>query len=231
MRHLQFRQFVTMSFTDLNRTRRAVNIALLSLFIATAGALLQIGGTSWDITSHLMLKPETFFTPSHTVLYTGIGLLTISAGIGGVVLLENKKGIVVDLRCYPSDFIVFSMGNLLMPQPTAFVKFKNHNQKELDGFYMSDPLEVGIDFPDYYKGKIAILVNEETQSQAEYTAMAFQVAPKARVFGSQTAGADGNVSEIILPGGFKTYMTHICYAVLNTLINFQLANAISITNL
>jgi C-terminal processing protease CtpA/Prc len=39
--------------------------------------------------------------------------------------------------------------------------------------------------------------------------MAFQVAPKARVFGSQTAGADGNVSEIILPGGFKTYMTGI----------------------
>ena len=82
LHHLQFRQFVTMSFTDLNRTRRAVNITLLSLFIATAGALLQIGGTSWDITSHLMLKPETFFTPSHTMLYTGVGLLTISAGIG-----------------------------------------------------------------------------------------------------------------------------------------------------
>ena len=121
----------------------------------------------------------------------------------------NKKGIVVDLRCYPSDFIVFSMGNLLMPKPTSFVKSKKHNQKHLKGFYMSEPLQVGIDFPDYYKGKIAILVNEETQSNAEYTAMAFQVAPKAKVFGSQTAGADGNVSEIILPGGFKTYMTGI----------------------
>lgn len=121
----------------------------------------------------------------------------------------NKKGIVVDLRCYPSETIVFSMGNFLMPKPIDFVKFKNHNQKKLEGFYMTEPLKVGIDFPDYYKGKIAILVNEETQSNAEYTAMAFQVAPKARVFGSQTAGADGNVSEIVLPGGFKTYMTGI----------------------
>src|SRR5690554_2482225 len=74
---------------------------------------------------------------------------------------------------------------------------------------MTESLKVGDDFQDYYKGKIAILVNEETQSNAEYAAMAFQVAPKTRVFGSQTAGADGNVSEIILPGGFKTYMTGI----------------------
>ena len=129
-----------MSFTDLNRTRRAVNIALLSLFIATAGALLQIGGTSWDITSHLMLKPETFFTPSHTVLYTGIGLLTISAGIGGVVLLENKKGIVgssnatafkllvigsvISLVAGPSDFLwheTFGVDGLLSPPHLALI--------------------------------------------------------------------------------------------------------------
>lgn len=152
--------------------------------------------------------------PSHKELENNIGYIypgTLKQGEITEIMTSfmNKKGIVVDLRCYPSDFIVFSMGNFLMPKPTTFVKFKNHNQRELQGFYMTEPLKVGDDFPDYYKGKIAILVNEETQSQAEYTAMAFQVAPKARVFGSQTAGADGNVSEIVLPGGFKTYMTGI----------------------
>ena len=152
--------------------------------------------------------------PSHKELDKNIGYIypgTLKQGEISDIMTSfmNKKGIVVDLRCYPSEFIVFSMGNFLMPKPTAFVKFKNHNRKELDGFYMTEPLEVGIDFPDYYEGKIAILVNEETQSNAEYTAMAFQVAPKAKVFGSQTAGADGNVSEIVLPGGFRTYMTGI----------------------
>lgn len=152
--------------------------------------------------------------PSHKELENNIGYIypgTLKEGEITEIMTSfmNKKGIVVDLRCYPSEFIVFSMGNLLMPKPTSFVKSKKHNQKHLKGFYMSEPLQVGIDFPDYYKGKIAILVNEETQSNAEYTAMAFQVAPKAKVFGSQTAGADGNVSEIILPGGFKTYMTGI----------------------
>ena len=152
--------------------------------------------------------------PSHKELDKNIGYIypgTLKEGEITEIMTSfmNKKGIVVDLRCYPPDFIVFSMGNFLMPKPTAFVKSKKHNQKNLKGFYMSEPLQVGVRFRDYYKGKIAILVNEETQSAAEYTAMALQVAPKAKVFGSQTAGADGNVSEIILPGGFKTYMTGI----------------------
>ena len=62
---------------DPNRAYRATKLALLLLTIATAGAFLQIGGTSWDVTSHIMKEPETFFTPSHAVLYTGIGLLTL----------------------------------------------------------------------------------------------------------------------------------------------------------
>src|SRR5918912_895683 len=68
-----------------------LNITLALLIIATAGAFLQIGGASWDITSHIMEEPETFFTPSHTVLYTGVVLLTVTAGIIGVLLIKNKE--------------------------------------------------------------------------------------------------------------------------------------------
>ncbi len=46
-----------------------------------------------------------------------------------------------------------------------------------------------------------ILVDEVTQSAAEYAAMAFRAAPGAIVAGSTTAGADGNVSSTPLPGG------------------------------
>ncbi|HMS65882.1 MAG TPA: S41 family peptidase, partial [Ignavibacteria bacterium] len=62
---------------------------------------------------------------------------------------------------------------------------------------------------DHYKGKVVIIVNQETQSQAEYTTMAFRTAPKAVVIGSTTAGADGNVSLIRLPGGISTYISGI----------------------
>jgi len=56
-----------------------------------------------------------------------------------------------------------------------------------------------------YKGKIIVLVNETTQSQAEYSCMVLQAAYKnVTIIGSQTAGADGDVTGILLPGGINT---------------------------
>jgi len=52
-------------------------------------------------------------------------------------------------------------------------------------------------------------VNEISISQAEYTAMAYRAAPRATVIGSTTAGADGNVSPIGLPGGIRTLISGI----------------------
>jgi hypothetical protein len=107
--------------------------------IGTLGAFLQIGGTSWDVTSHLMLEPETFFTPSHTVLYSGIGLLVLSAGIGGFVLFRIKEtagksytvafkllivGSAVSLVAGPSDFLwheEFGVDGLLSPPHLALI--------------------------------------------------------------------------------------------------------------
>jgi C-terminal processing protease CtpA/Prc len=54
-----------------------------------------------------------------------------------------------------------------------------------------------------------VLVDEVTQSQAEYTTMAFRAAPQTMVIGSTTAGADGNVSQIPLPGGLRTMISGI----------------------
>ena len=39
--------------------------------------------------------------------------------------------------------------------------------------------------------------------------MALRVAPKATVIGSTTAGADGNVSAILLPGNIRTMISGI----------------------
>ena len=39
--------------------------------------------------------------------------------------------------------------------------------------------------------------------------MAFRVAPGAKVIGSTTAGADGNVSAIALPGGLRSMISGI----------------------
>ena len=123
--------------------------------------------------------------------------------------LMDTEGIVIDMRCYPSDFIVFSLGEYLMPAPTSFVKFTNGSIEHPGQFTFTPTLQVGKENEDYYKGNIVILINETTQSQAEYTTMALRVAPKATVIGSTTAGADGNVSEIVLPGNVRTMISGI----------------------
>ena len=50
-------------------------------------------------------------------------------------------------------------------------------------------------------------VDEMSQSQAEYTTMAFRSVPGAIVVGSTTAGADGNVSPIPMPGGLRAMIS------------------------
>jgi hypothetical protein len=121
----------------------------------------------------------------------------------------NAKGIIIDLRCYPNDFIVFTLSKYLYPASANFVKFSDGNILTPGLFKYSAELEVGGKNKDYFKGKVVIIVNEITQSNAEYTAMAFQKAPSVTVIGSQTAGADGNVSSIFLPGHIKTMISGI----------------------
>ena len=61
----------------------------------------------------------------------------------------------------------------------------------------------------HYSGRVVILVDETTQSQAEYTTMAFRASSNATVIGSITAGADGNVSEFSVPGGLRSMISGI----------------------
>jgi C-terminal processing protease CtpA/Prc len=123
--------------------------------------------------------------------------------------IMNTKGLIIDLRCYPSDPIIHVLGQYLMPKMTEFVKITEGSLEKPGNFTFRSSTKVGINTNNYYKGKIAILINETTQSHAEFTAMAMRVAPNATVIGSTTAAADGNVSSIILPGNVKTRITGI----------------------
>jgi C-terminal processing protease CtpA/Prc len=153
-------------------------------------------------------------TESHKILEGNIGYLYPAALKKGEIIdimstFKSTKGLIIDLRCYPSDFLVFSLGKYLLPNATDFVKFTSGMLEKPGAFMMGEPLKNGEENPDHYTGKVVIIINEETQSQAEYTTMALRNAPKCTVIGSTTAGADGNVSSIVLPGGIKTMISGI----------------------
>jgi hypothetical protein len=129
---------VLLTFVTLKPLSLNMNLLLVSLLIATAGGILQISGASWDITSHILREPETFFTPSHTVLYTGAGLTTLAAIISILTSLKIKKeirsrsfytafklliiGAAIQLISGPGDFIwhsVFGVDGLMSPPHLA----------------------------------------------------------------------------------------------------------------
>lgn len=121
----------------------------------------------------------------------------------------QSRGLIIDLRCYPSDDLVDTFSNTLLPSPRKFVKYSVAKLSEPGLFELTSPVQIGADNPDYFKGQVVILINELTQSAAEFTAMAFRTAPKVKVIGSTTAGADGNTSAICFPGNIMTYISGI----------------------
>jgi hypothetical protein len=56
----------------------------LVYFGVSIGIALQIGAANWDIIWHGITDVESFFTPPHTVLYSGVGL-TIGSVLVGVI--------------------------------------------------------------------------------------------------------------------------------------------------
>ena len=123
---------------------------------------------------------------------------------------QNMKGLIIDIRNYPSTFVVFSLGNFINPDRSHFVKFTRANPDNPGEFNFDDGLKVGIKRGWSFKGqKVVVMVNEISQSNAEYTTMALRASKKTTVIGSTTAGADGNVSRIDLPGGMRTMISGI----------------------
>jgi len=119
-------------------------------------------------------------------------------------LIEGKKGIIIDLRQYPIDYLHNIFSNYLFPQKRAFAKLTSSRGLKPGEFAVKHVSTIGKDNPYYYKGKIVVLIDENSQSASEFQCMAFRTIPEVTVVGRNSAGADGNISWIPLPFGLKT---------------------------
>lgn len=70
-------------------SRLQTTLVMVSM-LAVFGTLLELSGGIWDITSHLMLEPEFFWTIQHMAVYSGVAM-TGGSGILGSILLIRKK--------------------------------------------------------------------------------------------------------------------------------------------
>ena len=151
---------------------------------------------------------ETFQMLSPQVAYLKLSSIKAADVAGYIAKAAGAKALVVDIRNYPAEYVVYALGNLLVDEPTPFVVFTMPDLSNPGAFHFGPRISLTPTRP-HFGGRVMILVDETSISQAEYTAMALRASPRARIVGTKTAGADGNVSPIDLPGGFRTRISGI----------------------
>lgn len=150
---------------------------------------------------------------SFKVLEDNIGYITL-ANIQTEDILEIKqqlkdtKGIIIDIRNYPSAFVAFDLGRWFVDESTPFAKFTVADVNNPGVFTFTQFVEIPNE-EELYTGKVIVLVNEYSQSQAEYTTMALKAGKNTTIVGSTTAGADGDMAQFHLPGGLRTAISGI----------------------
>jgi C-terminal processing protease CtpA/Prc len=197
---------------DMGRSFTNGNCGPVKMDVRRGGAIMTLNltriktaGAGAPILTH-DLPGSTFRLLSKDVSYIKLSSIKAADLPGYIESAKGTRGLIVDIRNYPSEFVVFALGSLLVKQTTPFVIFSEADLSNPGAFHTIPPFTLTPAEP-HYDGKVVILVDETTQSSAEYTTMALRASPNATVVGSTTAGADGNVSTIPLPGGFSTMIS------------------------
>lgn len=171
---------------------------------------------------------EAFRMLNDSTAYVFIGTFTKECDYEKIYdSIKHTKALIVDMRGYPADQSVRGnfFGKYFVSHPAFRLKtmdplqtlpgifeivptgddFAKWFQLNLGKTYMAYP----VDNPDAYAGRLILLVNEHTQSAAEYITMLLQSIPGTITIGSQTAGADGNVVEISMPLYFNVFYSSL----------------------
>ncbi|NQU54141.1 MAG: T9SS type A sorting domain-containing protein, partial [Bacteroidetes bacterium] len=140
--------------------------------------------------------------------YVHMGNLSQSDVNGMYGDLENTKAIIFDIRNYPNS-TGSAIADLMYSNSICYVKATLPEINYPGTFYWSWQYRGSNGNPSSYKGRVIILCNQETQSHAEWTCMVFRAMANSVIVGSQTAGADGNVSVFKLSQDISTGFTSI----------------------
>jgi C-terminal processing protease CtpA/Prc len=154
------------------------------------------------------LPGDTFQILAGNVAYLKLSSIKADQVSTHIEAAAGAKGLIIDIRNYPSEVVTYALGSHLVSKPTVFASNTFTDIVNPGAFHWRIGSTITPDLP-HYAGKIVILVDEISQSQSETTAMAFRAAHGAIVIGSTTAGADGNVSGIPLPGRLQSMISGI----------------------
>lgn len=128
--------------------------------------------------------------------------------------LPRTRALIIDLRTYPLNVdgaLIALIGQSLRTE-SVVVRQALYQTLALPGLFyrqeqwlFEDFGEVAARCTEPYKGRVILLVDELTQSNPEFKAMAFQSCPQTLTIGSPTSGATGSIVWIPLPGQITSF--------------------------
>ena len=171
----------------------------------------QVLKVTGEMEYHPMM--ETAEQP-YEILDGNIGLLNPAALQDGTLplvmsKLESTDGLVIDLRQYPGYNIIPFLAEYLVDGVKPFLIYASP-YGNYPGTFLGEKKTIGrakdSKVPLYEK-PVVVLMNEKTQSQPEYLIMSIRNGENVTVMGENSAGSDGDIAYLPLPGGMNMMFT------------------------
>jgi len=159
--------------------------------------------------NHFAVQAKPTPSSSHELLDNNIGLINparLSEGSVPAIMEQfaGTDGLIIDLRQYPSWIIFHEMAEYLVGDRQLFA-ISTQPSQIIPGVYVEL-------FTDYsggmgnteaylYTKNVVLLMDESSISLPEYTVMSLRNGANVTVIGSNSIGADGDVTRLPLPGG------------------------------
>jgi C-terminal processing protease CtpA/Prc len=151
-------------------------------------------------------------TPMMQVLPSGYGYVDLDRLQAGEVdkmfdMIKTTPAVIFDMRGYPNG-TAWPIAPRLTDKGNVVAALFYRPILEATGLTNSELAEASYSFSqripdpqgDIYKGKVVVLINEDAISQAEHTCLFFEAATDVTFIGTPTAGANGDVTTMVLPG-------------------------------
>src|SRR5262249_31213729 len=102
---------------------------------------------------------DTFQLVSDDVAYLKLSSVNLADAASYINRAKDTKGLIIDIRNYPSAFVVFALGSLFVDRPTDFARFTAGDLDNPGAFLWTPPVQLTPQSP-HYSGKIVTLVDE-----------------------------------------------------------------------
>ena len=165
------------------------------------------GKMSFYITSVTADSPYQILENNIGVLNPGV---LESGGLASAMNhLDATDGLIIDLRQYPTDYIPFILAEYLVDGSEECILFTAPSMN-FPGIYVKNTKSSGRTTgsnTEAYQKPVVVLMDERTQSMAEYTIMSIRNGENVTIMGENSVGSDGDVAYLPLPGGISMMFT------------------------